>query len=102
MTNERFKIFTDVQTNEETIVDMVKGEPLTINEICKELNKLTELIRLIAKSDSITPEDSVKEILRNEIRGIDTVTEHSAEAWNDYVILSNFFEEQYNEDWDNE
>ena len=40
MTERRFRLFTDLETNDETIVDMTNGEPLSINEICKLLNKI--------------------------------------------------------------
>ena len=42
MPTEKYMIFVDINTNEENIVDMDKGEPLTINETCDLLNKLTE------------------------------------------------------------
>ena len=35
------------------------------------------------------------------IYGLDTVAGESANAWNDYVILSKFFNEYYGEHWDN-
>lgn len=70
-------------------------------ELKEENKKLKELIELIADASSYTKEESVKEILRHEIHGIDTVAETSANAWNDYCALSNFFEEHYKEHWDN-
>ena len=42
MPTEKYMIFADINTNEENIVDMDKGEPLTINQICKLLNNLNE------------------------------------------------------------
>ena len=66
------------------------------------IEKQNELIKLIANACTYSKEHSVKEILRKEIRGIDTVTEESANAWHDYLILSEFFEEHYKEHWDNE
>ena len=66
------------------------------------IDKQNELIKLIANACTYSKEHSVKEILRKEIRGIDTVTEESANAWHDYLILSEFFEEHYKEHWDNE
>lgn len=68
----------------------------------KENEELKELLELISKAHSFTKEESVKEILRHEIRGIDTVIEDSAMAWNDYCVLSKFFKKQYGEHWDNE
>ena len=49
MTERRFRIFTDLKTNEENIVDMIKGEPLTINETCKLLNSLDEENQAVKK-----------------------------------------------------
>ena len=69
----------------------------------KEENKqLKELLELISIASSFTKEESVKEILRHEIKAIDTVTEDSAMAWHDYCVLSDFFKKQYGEHWDNE
>ena len=74
----------------------------TLNEQQATINKQNELIELIANACTYTKEHSVKEILRKEIKGIDTVTYESANAWNDYVLLSEFFEKHYKEYWDNE
>ena len=41
MPKERYRIFVDMQTNEENIVDMFTG-PLTIDETCDKLNELTK------------------------------------------------------------
>ena len=73
-----------------------------LNEQQATIDKQNELIKLIANACTYSKEHSVKEILRKEIRGIDTVTEESANAWHDYLILSEFFEEHYKEHWDNE
>ena len=71
------------------------------DELYEDIKRLEETLNLIAEADSYTKENSVKEILRREIKAIDTVAGESADAWNDYCLLSNFFEEQYNELWDN-
>ena len=42
MPTEKYMIFADINTNEENIVDMDKGEPLTINQICKLLNNINK------------------------------------------------------------
>ena len=42
-----FKVFTDMTTNEENIVNMITGEPLTINETCELLNKQYDEIQLL-------------------------------------------------------
>ena len=73
-----------------------------LNEQQATIDKQNKLIKLIANACTYSKEHSVKEILRKEIKGIDTVTEESANAWQDYVILSEFFEEHYKEHWDNE
>ena len=73
-----------------------------LNEQQSNINKKKELLKLIANACSFNKEHSVKEILRNEIKGIDTVTYESANAWHDYVILSEFFKEHYKEHWDND
>lgn len=66
------------------------------------INKKKELLKLIANACSFSKEHTVKEILRNEIKGIDTVTYESANAYQDYVLLSEFFKEYYGEYWDND
>lgn len=66
------------------------------------INKKKELLKLIANACSFSKEHTVKEILRNEIKGIDTVTYESANAYQDYVLLSKFFKECYGEYWDND
>ena len=73
-----------------------------LNEQQSTINKQNELIELIANACTYSKEHSVKEILRKEIKGIDTVTYESANAWHDYVLLSEFFEKHYKEYWDNE
>ena len=73
-----------------------------MNEQQTLINKQNELIELIANACTYSKEHSVKEILRKEIKGIDTVTYESANAWHDYVLLSEFFEKHYKEHWDNE
>lgn len=70
-------------------------------QLTKENNELKQLLKLIAEAETFTKVNSVKEVLRNEIKAIDTVTEYSAEAWKDYCILSKFFKEEYGEHWDN-
>lgn len=80
----------------------LKGCCDIMNEQQSTINKEKEILKLIANACSFNKEHSVKEILRNEIKGIDTVTYESANAWHDYVLLSEFFEEVYGEHWDNE
>lgn len=68
----------------------------------KENKELKELLYLITGIFSFEKEESVKELLRNEIKGLDAVSYEFAGAWNDYCILSKFFQERYGEHWDNE
>ena len=93
----------------EYVQDNVTNEKITVSELedllneqQATINKQNELIELIANACTYSKEHSVKEILRKEIKGIDTVTYESANAWNDYVLLSEFFEKHYKEYWDNE
>lgn len=67
----------------------------------KENTQLKGLLTLIADAFTDNEYDSTKEIIRETIRSIDTITDESANAWNDYVILSKFFNEYYGEHWDN-
>ena len=79
--------------------------PLVVEnkELKKQNNKLQEVLDLISDIDSIVYErDSVKELIRDKIRGLDTVSYEYPTAWNHYVILSKWFKETYKEDWDNE
>lgn len=73
-----------------------------LNEQQNIINEQNELIKLIADACTYTKEHSVKEILRKEIEGIDSVAGEFASAWHDYIILSKFFEEHYKEHWDDE
>lgn len=72
-----------------------------MNSLKKGNQEQKELINLIADADSYTTEESVKEILRHTIKGIDSVADEYATAWHDYCILSTFFSEHYKEHWDN-
>lgn len=116
MSEHEFKIFKQPFTEDGTLVIIQTGSlenfdvktynirevVALLNEQQSNINKEKELLKLIANACSFSKEYSVKEILRNEIRGIDTVTYESANAWHDYVLLSEFFEECYGEHWDNE
>ena len=73
-----------------------------IAELKKENEKMKKTLKLISEADCIQEEDSVKEILRHVLAGLDTVTYESSMAWNDYCILNDFFKEYYNEHWDND
>lgn len=88
----------------ETILDTRMGwnDDNKISKLEKENEELKELLELISRAHSFTKEESVKEILRHEIKAIDTVSGDSAMAWHDYCLLSKFFRKQYGEHWDNE
>ena len=109
MSEKRF-IFYEYDDGTEAIEDTEENEYYhfsnelvgLLNEQQATIDKQNKLIKLIANACTYSKEHSVKEILRKEIRGIDTVTEESANAWHDYIILSKFFEEHYKEHWDNE
>ena len=60
------------------------GEPLTtyqvthlLNELTEENAQLKELINMICEADSYTKRGSVKEILRDTIKSIDTAAEYN-------------------------
>ena len=72
-----------------------------LNNLDEENKRLKEQIKLIANAHTYTKQESVKEILRHEIWGIDSVAGESADAFHDYCVLSKFFKEHYSEDWDN-
>ena len=73
-----------------------------LNKQDQRIKELEEQLKLVCEADCVTPHDSVKEILRDEIKGIDTVAGESAMAWHDYCVLDKVFREQYdNELWDN-
>ena len=95
----------ELEKKNEQISDWIKQHSNDIAKIGEQqatINKQNELIELIANACTYSKEHSVKEILRKEIKGIDTVTYESANAWHDYVLLSEFFEECYGEHWDND
>lgn len=77
------------------------GHEQQIKELKKENEELRKMLKLVSKAESVTNEDSVKEIVRRELAGLDTVTYDSSMAWNDYCILNKFFKEYYEEHWDN-
>lgn len=82
-------------------LDFLQAENQHMRTVLNENKDLKELLNLITAAYSVIKNESVKEILRDEIKGIDTVTDVSARAWHDYCILSKFFRERYGEDWDN-
>ena len=96
------KVTRDNFDTVEEVVSILNHYASTLEELVDENEELKELLELISEASSFTKEESVKEILRHEIKAIDTVTEDSAMGWHDYGVLSNFFMKQYGEHWDNE
>lgn len=78
------------------------GHETLIKDLTEENDELKRMLQLVSESESVSEHDSVKEIVRNQLAGLDTVTYESAMAWNDYCILNKFFKEYYDgELWDN-
>ena len=73
-----------------------------LNKLQEENKQLNRLLNIIADADSARSETSVKEILRNNLFGLDTVAGESFNAYKDYTLLNNFFKEHYGEHWDND
>ena len=78
-----------------------KAQYEKIGEQQAEIERLKEQLSLVCKAESSAPYNSVKEVLRRQIFGLDCAAEESANAWNHYCVLSKLFEEQYGEYWDN-
>lgn len=69
-----------------------------LNKISSEGIKLKEILELICDIDVVSEKCSVEELIIEELRALDTVSYEYASAWHDYVLLSNFFDEQYDDD----
>ena len=111
MTEKRFvipnqmRVIRDTVTGEEAIFyDTDDGLLLKewLNALHEENEQLTKLLILIADAESTRSENSVKEILRNTLFGLDTVAGESPNAFKEYCILNKFFKEHYKELWDND
>ena len=89
---------TQKDYSEETLSDLKDF----LNDTVEENQKLKETLNLIAEADSYRKENTVKEIIRNTLFGLDSVTYESANAYHEYTLLNNFFKEKYNEHWDND
>lgn len=68
-------------------------------ELQKENKSLKELLEIISDADSIYEQDSVKEIVRDYIRALYSVSDTSPSAWNDYALLSQWFRKHYGQRW---
>lgn len=73
-----------------------------LNEKDQQIKELKRMLQLVSESESVRNENSVKEIVRNNLFGLDSVAGESANAFNDYLILNKFFKEYYKEHWDND
>ena len=73
-----------------------------LNEQHEENQQLNKILKIIADAESVRVENSVKEILRNNLFGLDTGAGESFNAYKDYTLLNNFFKEHYGEHWDND
>ena len=72
------------------------------NEQDQKIKELKRMLQLVSESTSARTENSVKEIIRNNLFGLDSVAGESANAFNDYITLKKFFKKYYNEHWDND
>ena len=72
-----------------------------LNEQDQRIKELKRMLQLVSELESVRNENSVKEIVRNNLFGLDSVAGESANAFNDYLLLNKFFKEYYNEQWDN-
>jgi len=69
-----------------------------LNSMESEIDSLNKLLELICDIDGVSERCSVKELIVDELRGLDTISYESSSAWSDYVILSSFFKRIYDED----
>ena len=69
-----------------------------LNKMESEIDTLNKLLELICDIDGVSAHCSVKELIIDEIRGLDTIAHESSSAWHDYIMLSSFFKRIYDED----
>ena len=98
---EYCKFVSKLHIEKQRILKKYKQQNNILKQLNEENKKLKEQIKLIANAHTYTKQESVKEILRHEIWGIDSVAGESADAFHEYCVLSKFFKEHYGEDWDN-
>ena len=109
MTDKRFKWEVACRYDESLLRDAENGQIIAIDDCLELLNEqdqkikeLKRMLKLVSESESVRNENSVKEIVRNTLFGLDSVAGESANAFNDYLMLNKFFKEYYNEHWDND
>ena len=64
MPNERYKIFIDINTNEEMIVDRITDEHLTLTGACERLNKQDDEIQHL--KEKVNKVNNIIEKLENK------------------------------------
>ena len=109
MTDKRFKLRKDGKiewwhehpTNIYVCPNMEYATEI-LNEQDQKIKELKRMLKLVSESESVRNENSVKEIVRNKLFGLDSVAGESANAFNDYLMLNKFFKEYYNEHWGND
>ena len=107
--SKRFRANFDVSIYDSEKEEYISASENGLKEIAKRMNeqqaeieRLKEQLSLVCKAESSAPYNSVKEVLRRQIFGLDCAAEESANAWNHYCVLNKLFQEQYGEYWDNE
>lgn len=102
---EDYRIYDDdkedayfISCDEHTIDCLVE----LMNKLDQRNKELEKILSLISEAESYRTENSVKEIIRNTLFALDTVTGESANAYKEYNLLNKFFKEHYNEHWDND
>ena len=94
---EQQKLCKALQEELENYKQLLTKVNLELQEITGLLQNREKLMKLIASAESLSKDVSVREVLRDEIKGLDTVAENSYNAFNDYIVLSTFYEKMYGE-----
>ena len=77
MPNEKFRVFTEIPTNEKRIVNMINNEELTLEDACDLLNKQDQDIQKYRdafykaheiQQDFIKQIQQIKSIMDNELK----------------------------------
>ena len=102
--NKYLRELTDIgrDSDSKSIVDALNDYSDENYKLKKENKKLKQLLDIICFADCITPHDDVKDILKEYVSGLDSVSYEYSSAWNEYCLLSDFFKEMYDEEWNYE